>query len=151
MFLYYFISRLKAVSWKLTWEDVMEYLIKRKTGGQQGNQNARKHGLYSKVLSADQKRKFKLAVQVDGIDEEIAIIRVKFSTLIAQESANQALINQTVKTLGRLYEIKTGRGQDLAQIKAAMTAVIEEFIIPVPPLINTGSPGLPELNTEGRK
>ena len=47
-----------------------------------GNQNARKHGFYSRVLDEAQKLQLDQARKVEGIDEEIAIMRVKLLTLL---------------------------------------------------------------------
>ena len=44
--------------------------IKRKKGAQKGNQNARKHGFYARVLDEADKLDFQLAAGVDGIDDE---------------------------------------------------------------------------------
>ena len=126
----------------------MESLITRKTGGQPGNQNACKHGLYSKVLHGDEKRHWKPASGVIGIEDEITILRVKLRSLIAQDGASLSLINQTVKTLGWLYEIQSGHGRDSSQLKEAVKAVLEEFIIPGPPAPVSDTESSPELKTK---
>jgi hypothetical protein len=111
----------------------MTSLIKRKTGGQPGNQNARKHGFYSKALTRDEKRGLKHAIGVDGLDEEIAILRVKFRALIAADGQNLHLINQTVETLAKLYHVKYSLSRnDSTKLKEAVASVLEEFIIPAP-------------------
>src|ERR1035437_642876 len=84
----------------------MHQLIQRKKGGQSGNQNARIHGFYSKALTHEEKRELKYASGVEGLDQEIAILRIKFRSLLAQDGQNLRLINQTAVTLGRLYNIK---------------------------------------------
>ncbi len=118
----------------------MEPLIKRKIGGQPGNQNARKHGLYSKVLTPDEKRQLKYAVDVDGLDQEIAILRLKFRSLLAQDGQNLRLINQTARTLARLYNIKFSLSRnDSAKLEEAVAAVLERYIIPEPPAPPSGS------------
>ena len=40
-----------------------------KRGAPKGNQNARKHGFYSRVLEEAERLDFKIASSVDGIDE----------------------------------------------------------------------------------
>jgi len=57
---------------------------KKPIGAPRGNQNARKHGFYSRVLDEVQKLHLDQARDVEGIDEEIAVIRVKLLTLMDQ-------------------------------------------------------------------
>ena len=52
----------------------------RKPGGQQGNQNARIHGYYSKVLDEDERKYYRQAAQFDGLDGEIVLLRVKLKS-----------------------------------------------------------------------
>ena len=113
----------------------MPDLIQHKTGGQPGNHNAFKHGFYSKVLEPDEKRELKWADSVDGLDQEIAIIRIKFRSLLAQDGHNLRLINQTAVTLGKLYAIKYSFSKtDKDKLIEAFTTVLEEFVIPQPPV-----------------
>jgi hypothetical protein len=104
--------------------------IQRKIGGQPANQNARKHGFYSKVLSSDEKRELKYASGIDGLDEEIAIMRVKFRRLL-QEDGNQALLNQTVESIARLCNIAFNRGSgknNPAALKDAVASVLDGYL-----------------------
>lgn len=54
----------------------MENQPKRRRGGQPGNKNALKHGYYARYLNRDQQQEYLKAAGVDGLDEEIALIRV---------------------------------------------------------------------------
>ena len=113
----------------------MPDLIKRKSGGQPRNRNALKHGFYSKVLAPREKRELKDAGGVEGLDQEIAILRIKFRSLLAQDGQNFRLINQTAVTLGRLYNIKYSLSKtDKDKLIEAFNTVLEEFIIPQPPV-----------------
>jgi hypothetical protein len=106
-------------------------IIKRRSGGQPGNQNARKHGLYSKVLTREEKRGLKYANAADGLDQELAVLRLKFTSLLALDGQNVRLINQSAATLAKLYQIKYGLSRnDSSILKAAVASVLEEFIIP---------------------
>ena len=112
----------------------MDSLIKHKTGGQPRNQNARKHGLYSKVLTRDEKRELKHASALDSLDQEIAVLRIKFRSLLAQDGQNLPLINQTAATLAKLHNIRfSPTKNDTSKLKEAVTGVLEEFTIPHPP------------------
>jgi len=52
--------------------DHMTAEVKKRGGAPRGNQNARKHGFYSKVLNEVERLDFELATGVEGIDDEIA-------------------------------------------------------------------------------
>ena len=45
-----------------------------KPGAPKGNQNARKHGFYSKALDEAEKLQLEEARGIDGLDEEIACV-----------------------------------------------------------------------------
>ena len=53
-----------------------------KSGGQPGNQNARKHGFYSKSLTPEQQETIVEARKADILTEEIAFMRVKVQALV---------------------------------------------------------------------
>ncbi len=65
---------------------------KRKSGAPRGNQNARKHGFYSKVLDEAEQLDLEQATRVEGIDDEIALLRVKIKSVAAHDSQNIKLI-----------------------------------------------------------
>jgi hypothetical protein len=107
--------------------------LQRKTGGQPGNQNARKHGFYSKVLDHDEKYALRSAAGLDGLDQEIAVLRLKFRSLLSQDGQNVRLINQTADTLAKLYHIKNSYCRnDSAKLREAFSSVLNEFVIPQP-------------------
>ena len=78
----------------------------RKRGGQPGNQNARKHGLYSKQLPPEQLQQFDDALAVRDLGPEIAIVRVRLNELLNDPEASPDLINRTLTVLGRLMNIQ---------------------------------------------
>ena len=53
-------------------------------GGQPGNQNARKHGFYSAVFTGQDKINLNQAAEIDGLDEEIALIRARLKSVLSQ-------------------------------------------------------------------
>ena len=71
-----------------------------------GNQYARKHGFYSKVLDESEKLDYEQAVNVEGLDEEIALLRVKIKSLIVHDPENLKLIGQAVRILTGLVREK---------------------------------------------
>lgn len=51
----------------------------RSEGGQPGNQNARKHGFYSKAIPPELRQKLYDASNLKGLDEEITLMRTKIA------------------------------------------------------------------------
>ena len=78
----------------------------RKRGAPKGNQNARKHGFYSKVLDEAEQVDFELASGVNGIDDEIALLRVKIKSILENEPENIRLIMQVTNALNRLIRTR---------------------------------------------
>ena len=74
----------------------------RRPGGQPGNQNARKHGLYSNSLTQEQREALQDARDADHLADEVAILRVKLRSLLAQPDPDYALILRGLDTLARL-------------------------------------------------
>lgn len=87
----------------------------KKRGAPKGNQYARKHGFYSPVLDEKEQREYEMAIEVEGLDEEIAMLRVKIISLIERDPENIRLITQAINTLVRLVKTKyeTGQGDKL--------------------------------------
>jgi hypothetical protein len=71
-----------------------------------GNQNARKHGYYSKALSDSEQRDFRPASRVSGIDDEIALLRVRIKSLVQNDPHNLKLMMRLMNSLGRLLKIR---------------------------------------------
>jgi Zn-dependent oligopeptidase len=86
--------------------------MKKKTGAPKGNQYARTHGFYSKVLDDEEKLRFKHAVEIEGLDREIALLRVKIESLIARDPENIKLVSQAVNSLARLIATKYNIGKN---------------------------------------
>jgi hypothetical protein len=54
-------------------------------GAPKSDQSARKYGFYSRVLDEVEKADFEEASQLEGIDQEIALLRVKFRDLVENQ------------------------------------------------------------------
>jgi len=105
---------------------------KGKRGAPEGNQNARKHGFYSKVLDEVEQIDFELASGVEGIDDEIALLRVKLKSILSHEPENIKLIMQATNTLARLirtrYKITKEQKKGL---KEAIGNVLRDIALPL--------------------
>ena len=105
---------------------------KRKEGAPKGNQNARKHGFYSKVLDEAGQLDFELATGVNGIDDEIALLRVKIKSLLERDPENIKLIMQATNTLAGL--VKTSYNiskEDKKGLKEAIANVLRDVALPL--------------------
>ena len=104
----------------------------RKRGAPKGNQNARKHGFYSKVLDEAEQLDFELASGVEGIDDEIALLRVKIKSILENDPENIKLIMQATSALERLirtrYKITKEQRKGL---KEAIGNVLRDVALPL--------------------
>ena len=106
--------------------------MKGKRGAPHGNQNARKHGFYSKVLDEAGQLDFELATGVEGIDEEIALLRVKIKSILEHDPENIKLIMQATNTLARLVRTRYNLSkEDRKGLKEAIANVLRDVALPL--------------------
>jgi len=104
----------------------------RKRGAPKGNQNARKHGFYSKVLDEAGKIDFELASGVEGIDDEIALLRVKIKSLLEHDPENIKLIMQATNTLAGLVKTRYNITKEQRKgLKEAIGNVLRDVALPL--------------------
>jgi hypothetical protein len=77
--------------------------IKRRRGGQNGNRNARKHGFYSAGLSPAETSQLWDIINLEGVDPEIAFIRVKLQSSLQQDPGNRRVIREASRLLVKWY------------------------------------------------
>ncbi len=106
--------------------------MKAKRGAPKGNQNARKHGFYSKVLDEAERLDFELATSVEGIDDEIALLRVKIKSLLERDPENIKVIMQATNTLARLVRTRYNISkEDKKGLKEAIGNVLRDVALPL--------------------
>jgi len=106
--------------------------MKGKRGAPEGNQNARKHGFYSKVLDETEQLDFELATGVEGIDNEIALLRVKIKSLLENDPENMKLIVQATNTLARMVRTRHNIShEDKKGLKEAVSNVLRDVALPL--------------------
>ena len=104
----------------------------KKKGPPKGNQNARTHGFYSKVLDEAEKIDFEIAAGVEGIDDEIAMLRVKIKSVLERDPENINLIMQATNALAGLvktnYQITREQRKGLRE---AIGNVLSDVALPL--------------------
>ena len=104
----------------------------RKRGAPKGNQNARKHGFYSKVLDEAERLDFELASGVEGIDDEIALLRVKIKSILENDPENIKLIMQATNTLAGLVKTRYNITKEQKKgLKEAIGNVLRDIALPL--------------------
>jgi hypothetical protein len=105
---------------------------KRKSGAPKGNQNARKHGFYAKVLDEAEQFDFELASGVNGIDDEIALLRVKIKSVLEKDPENVNLIMQATNTLATLVKTRYKISKEQRKgLKEAIGNVLRDVAVPL--------------------
>ncbi len=105
---------------------------KKKSGAQRGNQNARKHGFYSRVLDEAEKIDFEVAAGVEGIDGEIALLRVKIKSVLENDPENVKLIMQATNTLAGLVKTRYRISREQRSgLREAIGNVLREVALPL--------------------
>ena len=104
----------------------------KKAGITRGNQSARQ-GFYSRVLDEAEKLDFELASGVEGIDDEIALLRVEIKKAIAGgDPSNLKLLVGATNALERLirtrYQITREQRKGL---KEAIGNVLRDVAVPL--------------------
>jgi len=105
---------------------------------EKGNQAARKHGYYSNVLDAEQQQDFEQAINVEGLDEEIALVRVKIKNICEKDPENLKLLTLAINSLVKLFVIKYGINKnDKKTLGENMTNVLKNIGLPLGIAIET--------------
>ncbi len=103
-----------------------------KRGARPGNQNARKHGFYSKVLDAEEQIDFEQATRVEGLDDEIAMLRVRIKSVLKHDPDNMKLISQATNALAKLVSTRYNISkQDKKGLKEAINTVLKDVALPL--------------------
>jgi len=94
-------------------------------GAPAGNQNARKHGFYSQALKEAQRIDLDEAQDIEGLDDEVAVLRVKLKELLEHAPENVPLQLETARTLARLVQLQYKLG---SKDKSSLTDAITDLI-----------------------
>lgn len=108
--------------------------LKPKRGAPYGNQNARKHGFYSRALDRMGKKDLKQAATIEGVDEEIALIRLKLKSILQHDPENVRVIGQALLALNRLMRTRNRIGIAMSyqeMLEQAISSVLKEIALPL--------------------
>jgi hypothetical protein len=112
--------------------NAMAEQAKRKRGVPNGNPSTRKQGFYIRVLDEAEKLDFQRATGVDGIDDEIALMRVKIKSLLAKDPENIRDIIAIANALERLVKTRYRITREQRKgLKEAIGNVLREVALPL--------------------
>ena len=97
-----------------------------------GPQKGKKRGFYSQALDEAEKLGLEEASDVEGLDEEIAILRLKLRELIENDPNRFDLHLKVTNTIARLVGIRYNISKEQKKsLKEAITRVLTEIAIPL--------------------
>ena len=99
--------------------------MKRKRGGQKGNGNAREHGFYSGALSPAETRQIWNITNLEGVDPEIALIRVKLQSSLEHDPGNRRVIREASRLIAKWYSANYGLD---ATTGSYLKAVVQDLL-----------------------
>ena len=112
---------------------------KGKRGAPKGNQNALKHGFYSRALDEAEILDMEEAAGVNGIDDEIALLRVKIKSVLEKDPENIKLIMQATNTLAGLVKARYNiTAQQRKGLREAIGNVLRDVALPLGISIGAG-------------
>lgn len=94
-------------------------MAKRQRGAQPHNQNARRHGYYSRALGPALRNAYRRAAKLDdsGLVAEIRLARAKVSELMRLEPENHEILRGMLSTMTRMiainHNLDAGEERDL--------------------------------------
>jgi hypothetical protein len=91
-----------------------------------------KQSFYTKALDEAEGLDFELAQDVDGIDDEIALLRLKIKSLLENDPDNIRLITEATDALSRLVvaRYKIGASHKKALVNA-IGGVLKDLAVPI--------------------
>jgi hypothetical protein len=92
----------------------------------------KRHGFYSQALSEAEKLELEEARSIDGIDEEIAILRIKLRELIVAKPERLDIHLMLATTIARLVTTRYNITKEQKRsLKEAVTRVLTEIAVPL--------------------
>lgn len=96
------------------------------------DQNAGEHGFYTKALDEAERMELEEAATIEGLDNEIAILRLKLRQLLEQYPEKIDLQMRAANTLARLIRTRYNiTAQQKKNLREAITTVLKEVALPL--------------------
>jgi len=113
--------------------DRMSAQVRGKRGKAKGEAGAPKPGFYSRVLDEAERLDFELASGVEGIDDEIALLRLEIKKAIrGGDPENLKLLVKATNALERLIRTKYNISKEERKgLKEAIGNVLKDIAIPL--------------------
>ena len=104
----------------------------RKKGAPKAKSSSERGGFYTRVLDEADLIDFEMATGVEGIDDEIALLRVKIKSILSSDPDNIKLIMQITDALSRLVRTRYNITKDQKKgLKEAIANVIGDIAVPL--------------------
>ena len=95
-------------------------------GARPGNRNALRHGLYSRLLTPEERVELAAARAVEGLDEEIALTRLMILRMLREQGAEPAVYTRLVEALCRQLRLRRQLdGAAADSLAAALAQVLD--------------------------
>jgi hypothetical protein len=100
--------------------------------GKGTRQSARKRDFYTRVMDEAGQLDFELAAGVEGIDDEITLLRVKIKEMLASDPKNIERILKMTETLARLVKTRYQIDKEHKKgLKEAIGNVLKDVALPL--------------------
>lgn len=104
----------------------------RKSNVSKKKATAKQSGFYQKALDEAERLDFELASGVNGIDDEIALLRVKIKSILGDDPRNIKLIVEATNALERLVRTRYKISKEQRKgLKEAIGSVLKEVALPL--------------------
>lgn len=104
----------------------------RKQPGNRKNPVSKKPSFYARVLDEAEQLDFEIASGLNGMDEEIALLRVKIKSALGDDPDNIKLLVDAAKTLERLVRTRYSISKEQRKgLKEAIGNVLREVALPL--------------------
>ena len=100
----------------------------KKRGPPPGNQNARKHGYYSKVLTPGEQKLLPCMAGMRGLDREIEIGRVKLLSILATDPRNTKVLLRAFRSLVYMVRDQEIIDSHIREEAAHASETIDQFL-----------------------
>ena len=105
---------------------------RRKANVAKAKAKVKQSGFYQKALDEAERIDFELATGVNGIDDEIALLRVKIKSLLDDDPKNIRLMVEATNALERLVRTRYKISREQRKgLKEAIGNVLKEVAIPL--------------------